>query len=1552
MIYKYFCRTVPIVIHQWIPRAYSIIVKMYRNSGIKPFSYSISFILICFTLLHTVDAQYQSSPSEITPPAFSVLSVEQNVTTQQIVVQLRVGGGSQHVPLLYMSKPDWFDNDPNQPDVRTHPCQPTMDNGEWQDKTCCLKQFVADYQTATDIEDLFENNDNVCDTDGNSIVTNPSKSAAVFEDIHFPEPLIESQLLQDATAGVTYISNVEPESGNYDIEMRFTMEYLDPRTLTTDVPSSVGTFQYEFFIGCVFLGLQTQDNSVNTVVVQENIEFTKSEVGFFTVSTEQDRSAIKSVDAFIHQAQASEQTELAERLLQYIEMDFRYDTSTYENIEVDRTSMRYSRGSSFSDGNDWDNVCVVGNTDNPNSFAVNSNLYGNFSAQTCLPYPPVFCEMQGGRFTFPLSLDGVTNTDPYISEFDAVTSIFIITNVKLKEKDSEKIITSTVYSTINLQALPILKHCTSSVFDYHHVTDVMKITLGVGLRDEDNSLVDVIGTPAPGDRLQDSVVRKLEAVAPTYGAASMNMVVDGSEFFKNSFSTAYKFRIDNMVVMNFLGASSTGYDSLQEEIANGNGFTIGKVGDEKFYTLEPSNPNGATHCTEVSGNEISTTNWNCMWRRVIRNDTVCSPFGESVYFINDKADIEMARDWVKRTFFNVDMTIDATNAYLKIRCPKFFDASFNGNIRDLGDYGCMFIDPGYRWLRAEDAAEKNASLTTLTISDKTVVAGLITIVDEEDRTKRRRLLSMNEDGSNMKMVDLPQFDENDYALNYNNIGGLQDDEMDVDNATNVYGVDSYPNDIDTEPDSNDSLTMDSDLDDVDIEYGRENSTRIEESDEWNDLFGTNWNSTFIDGVVLIQPIFTKQSMKEFKRQWNITTPYSISNGKDDNDVLAPVRRRLLSDKYGTAELFWGKDKKMLTNTQMQKRLSEAFSLRQMENAIVFTPEQMRVRLKASFERFNELNTKLKVKGNHRLSRHLLQAGDEDAIGLHMEKLKNESTNDIFQISNPFSIASSMISRYLRYQKYQMFTFDIEKRTDVNMDVFMNNVNFILEHSSKDMGDRVVTARSTGFMRQKYATTGLEGRRLLQSTAYDGFSSTVSVEGIFEMNKTFGVLFNNMLQCIMAPAADYKMNITLEDIRNVSHTCADASNAIEETNVVRNTLLTACGDGIELLPIETCNHLYRTLVTTAPEIAFDYYATKGEDPTMYFTMGIDAPVTPLNKAAILYRIRRDIASVIGAPVNKVLTDIREWEVFNPSFASNRRLLATDEKSKFLVMVWVYTQDGVNGISEWPVDPGEAAIKTEFETWRTEIKDELSESMGTVIVSEVQVGAPYDVLPLWPQLTDFSLVFTVDVTIDSDSYPQGDIDLISQKIEHHSSELFDVPMADVRILSETRFERTETNSDEISRFSVEVRMVSEKMGLRMKTKLKNSIDDLEVDIKKDIKDETETTVHTVKIHPKHIKNIVDSVVKKPKENTGVPMTVIIILIVILFTAGGGLAYFYNRNKQKDKQKSVEPAVSPPNSSHVQESHIPGLQQGDAMFPRYQYHAPMIPVQSSIYDRNYRY
>ena len=114
-----------------------------------------TFILICFMFMGVVEAQCTDESAVITPPAFSILSVEHNLTTQPIDVKLHVGGGSKHFPLLCMSKPGWSEAYPEQIDASENPCQPRSDGTVRVEKTCCLHDFVDQYRTASDVENRF-----------------------------------------------------------------------------------------------------------------------------------------------------------------------------------------------------------------------------------------------------------------------------------------------------------------------------------------------------------------------------------------------------------------------------------------------------------------------------------------------------------------------------------------------------------------------------------------------------------------------------------------------------------------------------------------------------------------------------------------------------------------------------------------------------------------------------------------------------------------------------------------------------------------------------------------------------------------------------------------------------------------------------------------------------------------------------------------------------------------------------------------------------------------------------------------------------------------------------------------------------------------------------------------------------------------------------------------------------------------------------------------------------------------------------------------------------
>ena len=176
---------------------------------------------------------------------------------------------------------------------------------------------------------------------------------------------------------------------------------------------------------------------------------------------------------------------------------------------------------------------------------------------------------------------------------------------------------------------------------------------------------------------------------------------------------------------------------------------------------------------------------------------------------------------------------------------------------------------------------------------------------------------------------------------------------------------------------------------------------------------------------------------------------------------------------------------------------------------------------------------------------------------------------------------------------------------------------------------------------------------------------------------------------------------------------------------------------------------------------------------------------------------------------------------------------------------------------------------------------------MVFSDACVTWPCPVLPLRPQLTDFSVVVAVDVGIILDQYTDTDIGIISNIIGERFATSLDVPKTDIRSLSETRFQKTS-----ISRFSMEVRVPSEQAGLVTKAHLKRSATEIAHDIQSTINNGNAGPIRSVKIITETLATIVDSVVKDPVTEplTGSAVTGIVILCIILGSGAVGMGYFY--------------------------------------------------------------
>jgi len=240
------------------------------------------------------------------------------------------------------------------------------------------------------------------------------------------------------------------------------------------------------------------------------------------------------------------------------------------------------------------------------------------------------------------------------------------------------------------------------------------------------------------------------AGASSYAEATIAVEFDAVNFMEYGYASKYSYRIDNMIVMNFLGESSTQYDAILQKIARGEGFTVQKLGADDHYTLRPDFGENLL-CDEVGDTSgIDTGQMNCFWRNAIVSNAVQPVAEESMYFYRKShpADAQDATEWIRDTVLGGGSVFSENTAaeYFNRTCPGSRDP--NAATRS---YGCLYVDPGYRWVSRVRGG--GGPTSPFTISDKTVVVAVVTIATEDGTVFRRRLLTADQDGT--QSFDLP-----------------------------------------------------------------------------------------------------------------------------------------------------------------------------------------------------------------------------------------------------------------------------------------------------------------------------------------------------------------------------------------------------------------------------------------------------------------------------------------------------------------------------------------------------------------------------------------------------------------------------------------------------------------------------------------------------------------------------------------------------------------------------------------------------------------------------
>jgi hypothetical protein len=239
--------------------------------------------------------------------------------------------------------------------------------------------------------------------------------------------------------------------------------------------------------------------------------------------------------------------------------------------------------------------------------------------------------------------------------------------------------------------------------------------------------------------------------ASSYAEAAISLEFDAITFMGADYAQGYTYRIDNLLILNFLGVSDSHYTHIRNQISNGTGFLIQKGVELPFYKITPDFGEGVL-CPEVGDKSgIDTGHMKCFWRSAIVDNKVQKFAEESLYFYrNEKPDdAEDAKLWIQKTILGGGSFFSTSTAsdYFENTCKRRNEAG-----SEARSYGCLYVDAGYRWT-SRLQGRPGAPVSPFTISDKTIVVAVITVANEDGVVVRRRLLSTDTTATEVSDID-------------------------------------------------------------------------------------------------------------------------------------------------------------------------------------------------------------------------------------------------------------------------------------------------------------------------------------------------------------------------------------------------------------------------------------------------------------------------------------------------------------------------------------------------------------------------------------------------------------------------------------------------------------------------------------------------------------------------------------------------------------------------------------------------------------------------------
>lgn len=693
------------------------------------FNATTSVVSYASSLVQTIDQIF--GPVNVFLSGFQLNNIVYNSTSLEWLIRVKFVETPNTLTSLYVTKagtPPYSVQTMDTFSVSKHPCYVSS-------SVCCLRDYRNLYYTgqfAGDIDDIVG-------------VDECNATAADMDTRDLFNVSLNQQYVMNALSELNESYMTKISDGDFLLHLK-RYDLRDSVAVQTNI---AGGMTQRFFVGMSFFTLLPA-NALDTQASQVEVTVTTTDATTFVTTSAQDYTFIDYITMTLFQNKFIEGG-IITRLMQYVRVGFVLPRTIQQDLMlglVPLTGIRFSIGTELPDIADtskWVNPCY-GGVESPGLYdaenTVLREMYETASAQSCafqndMCANPLSAMLTSRlvEFYFPIGNDTLTAE---IFTSPQVYYIFIYFDVVVVDSTGKKAITK-LFAQARLSQLSFIKAC-ESVQSAQSLEDVITMDMAIGLVSKDSDwsssvtyVHDIIG--GANSYADGAILSKAMSIE----SGLITLALQGSpSMFEYPGADLLELDIEDMISFHFLDTLT--YNAFLSLITSGNAFQMLSINNGNSLEIV---------LTQAALGVCNSANIGNDFRCVIRKDIY---LGETVddFYVYDHAvargvhDDALAVKWLTENLLGVTQfaTEFATNWTDIVRTRWNVNDRYNK---------VWYVNPGYRW----SAGVGSSTQSILTLSDRTIMIGVVVLRDGTGNIRRRNLLQFDPSSGETKKLSMP-----------------------------------------------------------------------------------------------------------------------------------------------------------------------------------------------------------------------------------------------------------------------------------------------------------------------------------------------------------------------------------------------------------------------------------------------------------------------------------------------------------------------------------------------------------------------------------------------------------------------------------------------------------------------------------------------------------------------------------------------------------------------------------------------------------------------------